>query len=75
MEHLVRVAIIEQLLEERAALVLAVDEHQRLAGVGGPRCFAEQLQQAREALVVGGAQLDDLPDARAHHAAAAHLHS
>ena len=56
MEHLVRVAIIEQLLEERAALVLAVDEHQRLAGVGGPRCFAEQLQQAREALVVGGAR-------------------
>ena len=29
MEHLVRVAIIEQLLEERAALVLAVDEHRR----------------------------------------------
>ena len=27
--HLLHVAIIEQLLEERAALVLAIDEHQR----------------------------------------------
>lgn len=33
-EHLVSVAIVEQLLEQGAALVLAVDENQGLAGLG-----------------------------------------
>jgi hypothetical protein len=61
MEHLVGVSIVEELLKQITALLLAVDKDESLSGVLGSCELPQNLKQPCEALVVG-AQLDDLLD-------------